>query len=295
MTTGSAAAGSPARRCGVLGDPVAHSLSPVLHRAGYAAVGLDWSYDAHRVPAGGLAGFLDGLDDAWRGLSLTMPLKREAFDLADRLTERARRAGGVNTVVLEDDGTRTGDNTDLPGAAAAIRERTSAPLTSAVVLGGGATATSVGLAVADLGVRTIAVAVRDESRAAETLAALRGHPSAPEVRVTSLGDEQWTSGADLGAGGSAVDVVVSTIPAAAQSPDLVARCAGIPVVFEALYDPWPTPLAADALASGRVVVSGMDLLVHQAALQFELFTGRPAPVGAMRDAGERALAARNPA
>jgi shikimate dehydrogenase len=196
--------------------------------------------------------------------------------------------------VLEDDGTRTGDNTDLPGAAAAIRERTSAPLASAVVLGGGATATSVGLAVADLGVRTIAVAVRDESRAAETLAALRGHPSAPEVRVISLGDGQW-SDPGPGAGASSVDVVVSTIPAAAQSSDLVARCAGVPVVFEALYDPWPTPLAAAALASGRVVVSGMDLLVHQAALQFELFTGRPAPVDAMRDAGERALAARNPA
>jgi shikimate dehydrogenase len=223
-----------------------------------------------------------------------MPLKREALGLADRLTDRARLAGAVNTLVL-DEGGRVGDNTDLPGAAAALRERTPAPLVSALVLGGGATATSVGLAVADLGVRTITVAVRDESRAGETLAALRGHPSAPEVRVASLDDEQWSTGSDPGAGGSPVDVVVSTIPAGAQSSDLVARCAGIPVVFEALYDPWPTPLAADALASGRVVVGGMDLLVHQAALQFELFTGRPAPLAAMRDAGERALAARNPA
>lgn len=292
MVTGDAAT---ARRCGVLGDPIAHSLSPALHRAGYAAAGLDWSYDAHRVPAGDLAGFLGGLDEAWRGLSLTMPLKREALGLVDRLTDRARLAGAVNTVVLEDDGTRTGDNTDLPGAAAAIRERTSATLASAVVLGGGATATSVGLAIADLGVRTITVAVREEARAAETLAALRGHPSAPEVRVTSLRDGQWGTGSDPGAGGSTVDVVVSTIPAAAQTSDLVARCAGVPVVFEVLYDPWPTPLAADALASGRVLVSGMDLLVHQAALQFELFTGRPAPVPAMREAGELALAARKPA
>ena len=113
--------------------------------------------------------------------------------------------------------------------------------------------------------------------------------------MISLGDGQWSTDPGPGVSASSVDVVVSTIPAAAQSSDLVARCAEIPVVFEALYDPWPTPLAAAALASGRVVVSGMDLLVHQAALQFELFTGRPAPVGAMRDAGERALAARNPA
>jgi shikimate dehydrogenase len=272
----------------VLGDPIAHSLSPVLHRAGYAAAGLDWSYDAHRVPAGGLAGFLAGLDDTWRGLSLTMPLKREALGLADRLTDRARLAGAVNTLVL-DEGGRVGDNTDLPGAVSAIRERTTTPLASAAVLGGGATATSVGLALLDLGVRTITVAVRDEARAAETLDALRSHPSTPEVRVASLGGGQWSA---AGPGSSPVDVVVSTIPAAAQSPDLVSRCAGVPVVFEALYDPWPTPLAADAIASGRVLVGGLDLLVHQAALQFELFTGRPAPLEAMRAAGVQALAGR---
>jgi shikimate dehydrogenase len=271
----------------VLGDPIAHSLSPVLHRAGYAAAGLDWSYDAHRVPAGGLAGFLAGLDDTWRGLSLTMPLKREALGLVDRLTDRARLAGAVNTLVL-DEGGRTGDNTDLPGAVSAIRERTTTPLASAAVLGGGATATSVGLALVDLGVRTLTVDVRDEARAAETLAALRAHPSTPEVRVASLGGGQWSSAP----GSSTVDVVVSTIPAAAQTPELVARCAGVPVVFEALYDPWPTPLAAEAIASGRVLVGGLDLLVHQAALQFELFTGRPAPLEAMRAAGAQALAGR---
>ena len=112
------------RRCGVLGDPIAHSLSPVLHRAAYAALGLDWSYDAHRVAAGGLEPFVAGLDASWRGLSLTMPLKREALALADRVTDRARLAGAVNTLLLEGD-ERVGDNTDLPGAVAAIRERTS--------------------------------------------------------------------------------------------------------------------------------------------------------------------------
>lgn len=265
----------------MLGDPVAHSLSPALHRAAYAELGLDWTYDAQRVPAGGLASFLTGLGAEWRGLSLTMPLKREAMPLVDRLSDRARLAGAVNTVVLEDDGTRTGDNTDLPGAVAAIRERTTAPLASAAVLGGGATATSVGLALADLGVTSIEVLVRDASRAAETVTALRSHPAAPDVAVQGLQ-----------AAASGVDILVSTIPASAQTPELVERWAGVPVFFEVLYDPWPTPLAASALDSGRTLVGGLDLLVHQAALQLELFTGRPAPLAVMRDAGERALAAR---
>ncbi|MDR7253944.1 shikimate dehydrogenase [Nocardioides sp. BE266] len=267
----------------MLGDPIAHSLSPVLHRAGYAELGLDWEYDAHRVPSGGLADFLAGVDALWRGLSLTMPLKREALDLVDRLTDRARLAGAVNTLLLEPDGTRVGDNTDLPGAAAALRERTTMPLASAAILGGGATATSVGLALVDLGVTTVELLVRDEARAGETVAALRAHPAGVDVRVTSLG------------GGAPVvaDVVVSTIPADAQTGDLVARCAQVPVVFEALYDPWPTPLAASALSTDRVLVGGLDLLVHQAVLQFELFTGLPAPLGAMRAAGADALAGRS--
>lgn len=265
----------------MLGDPIAHSLSPVLHRAGYAELGLDWSYDAHRVPSGGLAAFLDGLDEGWRGLSLTMPLKREALALADRLTDRARAAGAVNTLVLGD-GERVGDNTDLPGAAAAVRERTSMPLASAVVLGGGATATSVGLALLDLGVTSVELLVRDEARAAETVAALRRHPAGAEVRTGPLAATTPVR----------ADVVVSTIPARAQTPELVERCAGVPVVFEALYDPWPTPLAA-AASSDRVVVGGLDLLVHQAALQLELFTGLPAPLAVMREAGERALGQRN--
>jgi shikimate dehydrogenase len=283
------------RRCGVLGDPIAHSLSPVLHRSAYAALGLDWTYDAHRVAAGGLADFLAGLGAEWRGMSLTMPLKREVLPLVDRLTDRARLAGAVNTLVLEDDGTRVGDNTDLPGAADAIRERTTSTLRSAVILGGGATATSTGLALIDLGVTSIRLAVRDESRAAETLDALRAHPAGADVVVTSLAGDPGLAWPGPVAAGSAVDIVVSTIPASAQGAELVTGLAGVPVVFEALYDPWPTPLAAAALASGRVLVGGLDLLVHQAALQFELFTGVEAPLTVMREAGERALAAQNPA
>lgn len=267
------------RRCGVLGDPIEHSLSPVLHRAGYDVLGLDWEYAAHRVASGGLPDFLASLDDDWRGLSLTMPLKREAVPLVDELTERARLAGAANTIVLEGD-RLVGDNTDIPGAIAAIRERTSARLATAAIIGGGATATSVGLALADLGVRYLEIVARSPERAFETVEVLRAHPGHPEVGVLRL-DEVTTFD---------VDLVASTIPAGAQDRRLVGACSGVPTIFEVLYHPWPTPLAASI--GDRVLVGGLDLLVHQAAVQFELFTGQRAPVDAMRAAGERALADR---
>jgi len=265
------------RRCGVLGDPVAHSLSPVLHRAAYRAAGLAWEYDAHRVGTGGLAEFVGGLDASWRGLSLTMPLKREALGLVDALSETARLAGAVNTLLLGGNGL-VGDNTDVPGAAAALVARGVTVVGAATVLGGGATATSVGLALVDLGAERLTVLVRDPDRAAATVAALTAHPAGPHVRVGVLDVDAVTG-----------DLVVSTIPAVAQDRAMVGRCDEVPVVFDVVYDPWPTPLAAAAPARGQVLVSGLDLLVHQAALQFALFTGLPAPVAVMRAAGEGAL------
>jgi len=266
-----------ALRCAVLGDPIAHSLSPALHRAGYAATGLDWTYEAVRVPAGGLAEHLAGLDGTWRGLSLTMPLKREAMPLADTVTARAGLAGAANTLVLVD-GEVHADNTDLPGAAAALREQYAGPVTAATILGAGATAASVGLALCDLGARSLVLLARDADRAAVTLAALERHPARPSVRVGSLADDPAEG-----------EVLVSTIPAAAQADDLLDRCAAPPVIFEVLYAPWPTPLATAAAAAGRILIGGLDLLVHQAALQFEAFTGLPAPLDRMRAAGHDAL------
>jgi shikimate dehydrogenase len=260
------------RRCAVLGSPIGHSLSPVLHRAAYVALGLDWEYDAVEVREDGLVAFLDGLDESWRGLSLTMPLKRAVMPLLDEASDRAVQAGAANTVVLEG-GRRVGHNTDIPGAAAAITERYDGPLGSATVLGGGATAASVLLALADLGCTSATLLVRDPARAGETLDAVARHPRTLEVDVRLLEEP-----------GEPGDVLVSTIPAAAQTPALVALAAAAGVVFEVVYDPWPTPLAAAALEAGRPLVSGLDLLVHQAALQVELMTGLPAPMAAMRAA-----------
>lgn len=268
-------------RCAVLGSPIAHSLSPVLHQAAYAELGLDWRYDAIEVDSDGLPGFLAGLDDSWRGLSLTMPLKRTVVPLLDSVDDWARVSGAANTVVLED-GRRDGHNTDVPGAVAALSERTDGPFATAVVLGGGATAASVLLALGEVGCRQALLLVRDTARAAETVEVVDRHGGGPTVRVGRL-DEGFAE----------VDVLVSTIPADAQAPALVACSRAAHVVFEVVYDPWPTPIAAAAADDDRVLVGGLDLLVHQAALQVRLMTGHEAPLAAMRSAGERALVARS--
>ncbi len=265
-------------RAAVLGSPVAHSLSPVLHRAAYAALGLDWTYDAVDVTEAGLAGFLDGLDETWRGLSLTMPLKRRAARLADEVSERVALAGAANTLLLRS-GRRLAHNTDIPGAAAAVRERHAGPVGRVVVLGGGATATSVLHAMADLGCHAASLVVRNPGRAAETVAAVARHPHAPAVEVVTIGDPVPRG-----------DLVVSTVPAAAQTGCALTVLDAAEVVFDVAYDPWPTPFARLAAERGQVLVSGLDLLVHQAGFQVTLMTGAdPAPLAPMRAAGEAAL------
>jgi shikimate dehydrogenase len=205
-----------------------------------------------------------------------MPLKRRLVQLVPELTDVARAAGAANTLVLAD-GHRIADNTDVPGAANALREKYDGPVTSATIWGGGATAASVLLALAGLGCRRFVLQVRDPQRAAETLEAARAHDADLEVSVGLLGDP------------AEGELLVSTVPADAQSPTMLAGTADVPVVLDVVYHPWPTPLARAALGSSRTLVTGLDLLVHQAALQFTLFTGREAPLLAMRTAGEAAL------
>lgn len=263
-------------RCAVLGSPVAHSLSPQLHRAAYVELGLDWEYDAHEVREEDLSAFLGGLDETWRGLSLTMPLKRAVVPLLHQISEPAAQAQAANTVVLQD-GLRFGHNTDIGGATAALRERYRGELGSATVIGGGATAASLLLALADLGCPAATVVVREPRRARDTLHAVARHPRAPAMQVRTI--------EDLVAGGvGAADLVASTVPATAQTSEVVHACTDAAVVFDVVYDPWPTPLAAAALADGRALVTGLDLLVHQAVLQVALFTGRRPTLRSLRAA-----------
>ncbi len=266
-------------RAGVLGSPIAHSLSPVLHRAGYAALGLtDWEYTRHEVREDDLAGFLAECDDTWRGLSLTMPLKEAALDCALTVSEVARRARAANTLVRRADGAWDATNTDVEGIVCALRSQISPRARRGCVVGSGATARSAVLAMADLGLRELVVAARNPHTAAELVAL----------------------GAELGLASSAhrlghwgmldADVVVSTVPASGS----ISLAAGVPadpttVLLDVVYAHWPTPLAQAATGAGMVVISGLDMLVHQAAAQFTLFTGQPAPVEAMLAAGRAAL------
>lgn len=274
-------------RCAVLGDPIDHSLSPVIHNAAYDALGLtDWHYDAVRVSAGRLAAYVDGLDPAqWRGLSLTMPCKREALPLLGSHDEWVAATGACNTILLESDGARHGLNTDVTGALMVLNEH-DVTLERAVVLGGGATATSVLIALAERGMSHATLVVRDPARAAETVHAVAAHRRAPTVEVRAL--------AEVGDASLRGDILVSTVPASAQTPELLAAVAWLPLVFEVVYEPWPTPLAAAADRSGRTVINGLDLLLAQAVNQVAAMTGRyDVPVGAMRRAAEDTLAARS--
>ena len=276
------------RRCAVLGSPIAHSLSPVLHRSAYAELGLrSWRYDAFEVGEDGLAGFVAGLGEEWRGLSLTMPLKRVAIGLCDTVSELATLVGAVNTLVIDDERRVHGTNTDVPGLIAALRERDVEEVETALLLGVGATACSALAGLAELGAKTATAIARDPSRAGE-LARLADELKV-DLRIVSL--ETASSGAGLRS-----DVLVSTVPDAAAAPLADSLVNQVDVVFDALYEPWPTRLGATAEGAGCVVVGGLDLLVHQAALQVELMTEHvPAPLAVMRAAGETALSERKSA
>lgn len=272
-----------ARRAAVLGSPIAHSLSPVLHRAAYRELGLTgWTYERFEVDEEGLPGFLAQLGPEWAGLSLTMPLKRAVIPLLDGISDTAASVEAVNTVVLTDDGRRVGDNTDIPGMVAALREHGIERTDTAAILGAGATASSALAALARICTGEVVAYVRSAARAAE----MRrwGERLEVDVRVAD-----WADAAEA----LRRPLVVATTPAGTTD----ALAAAVPerpaTLFDVLYDPWPTTLAARWSAYGGAVVSGLDLLVHQAVLQVEQVTGRaPAPLDAMRKAGEHALAGR---
>jgi len=274
------------RRAAVVGAPVGHSLSPVLHRAAYVALGLtDWTYEAVECDEAELGPLLAGLDDSWAGLSLTMPLKRTVLPMLDEVSDLALAVGGANTVVLRD-GRRLGHNTDVHGIVTALAEagltRPDGTPGQVLIMGAGATACSALAALRQLGAAEATVAVRQAARAAEAVAA--GGRLGMTVAVRTLGELDRLPRADL---------VISTLPAGAADPyaDLIAK--SVAAVFDVVYAPWPTRLAVAATALGGTVVGGFPMLLHQAVRQVELMTGRAdVPVEAMRAAGAAEIARR---
>ncbi|WP_062378014.1 shikimate dehydrogenase [Demequina pelophila] len=264
------------RRAGVLGHPIGHSLSPALHRAAYAELGLDWDYQAYDVDSGGLPAFLEGVDESWAGLSLTMPLKVEAVPLMDHVEGMAKLVGGVNTVLVQHVGgvrTLVGANTDVWGIQEAFREagvtRASSEggrSLSGVILGGGATATSALAALGSLGVTAPVVVVRSRGRAGGLMRTATKMGLAPRF-VT------FEDAADALAG---ADAVVSTIPAAAgeRVAGTLASVRPGAALLDAIYDPLVTPLGARWADLGGTRIGGERMLAHQAAEQVRLMTGR---------------------
>jgi shikimate dehydrogenase len=271
-------------KAAVLGKPIAHSLSPVLHRAAYAALGLDdWTYDLVECDEDELAGYVQSRGPEWAGLSLTMPLKRTVLPLLDHVDQVATATGGANTVVFHPEG-RYGYNTDVQGVVDAVTEAGVPRPGSVTILGAGATACSALAAAGELGAAGADVVLRDPARATGLLrtAELLGLA----VRLRSF--------AEFESDPVVPDLLISTVPAGAADEyaqrTVISRAPA--AVLDVVYHPWPTPLALAATAAGSVVVSGFAMLLHQAAAQVELMTGKPAPVEAMRQAGEAELARR---
>jgi shikimate dehydrogenase len=264
-------------KAAVLGSPIAHSLSPVLHRAAYDAVGLTgWTYEAIECDEAGLPALVAQCGADWTGLSLTMPLKRAILPLLDHVDPLAADVGGVNTVVFTN-GRRHGYNTDVAGMVDALAAAGLTAPRSAVILGAGATACSALAALRETGLRAVTVEARDETRAAGLLAVAQR--LGVRVDLRPLGSPGGLAGKDL---------LISTVPAGAADSYATRTYAGETprAVFDVVYAPWPTSLARAAEAAGAVVIGGFDLLLHQAGGQFELMTNRrPAPLGAMRAAG----------
>ena len=259
-------------KAAVLGSPVAHSLSPVLHNAGYEAAGLEgWSYERIECDAEQLPAIVGGAGPEYRGFSVTMPGKFAALEFADEVSKRAAAIGSANTLVREGSTWRA-DNTDCEGIAGALDELVGkrTEIGHVLVIGGGGTARPALWSLADRGVEKITVLNRSD-RSAELL------PLLGDVKADFIDFER-----DLEPLAMSVDLIVSTVPPAAlegREKEL-----GHAPLLDVIYNPWPTPLATRAASNGHLTVGGLVMLACQSYSQFEQFTGIAAPREEMREA-----------
>ncbi len=270
------------RLAGVIGDPVRHSLSPVMHNAAYLALGLDWVFLAFEVPGRQTRAALDAMRALGLvGLSVTMPHKIAAAACCDVLSADAAVLGGVNTISIDGDGRLVGDSTDGEGFLRSLREHGHDPLPpSALVLGGGGAARAVVRALGAADVEVVVSARRPD--AAESAAGLGGGVTVP-----------W---ADRAAAARRAALVVNATPVgmagrpgAGECPVSLESVHPGQIVADLVYHPLETPLLRGARERGADVVDGLGMLVHQAALQVERWTGRDGPVATMRTAALHAL------
>jgi shikimate dehydrogenase len=263
-------------RAAVLGRPVSHSLSPLLHRAAYAALGLEgWTYDALDIGAEELPDLLAGLGQEWRGFSVTMPCKQAAVEVARVVEPLPRLLGAANTLVRTDDGWRA-ENTDVTGVGMALQLAGVERVGHAAIIGAGGTAAAAAVALSSLGAQHVDVVVRDPARADDVLRVLR--VLGVSASVVPL------AGAEVEA-----PLAVSTVPVEGQPAVAALDWRAEHTVLDVLYAPWPTPLARQVTQAGGTVVGGLEVLFWQATVQVELMTGRPAPIAAMRSALDAAV------
>lgn len=274
-----AESGPGGRRCAVLGSPIAHSLSPALHRAAYRELGLtNWTYDRFEVAESALVDVVAQCDPSWRGLSVTMPLKATVLHLGE-VDAVAELAGAGNTLIFDDDARRV-YNTDVGGLVWAVRQVSADAMVRVTILGAGATARSALVSAAQLGAERVTVIARTPGRAAPLQALGERLDVVVDVRA-------WST--EL----PAADLVLATATAGAVDAMAADVAASSPVIFDAIYHPWPTALAEAAGQAGRTVLNGLDLLVGQALLQLQLMTGRTVPAEVLYEAGNAALGIQN--
>lgn len=257
----------------VIGKPVSHSKSPVIHLSAYQALGLDWAFQAVEVATDELATFLASLDPRnTSSVSVTMPLKFEAARSATTTSDVVKLTGTANTLVPRGD-TWYAENTDIIGIEASLgaREYSWGHDTSAVIIGTGGTAIAALVALSNLGIGEVSVIGRSE----DGLARIRELAGLMKLKISTLRLEDQTH---IGA-----DLVISTVPSSATG--LLELIPDSPrVLFDVTYDPWPTELAERWFLKGGDVIGGLDLLVNQAAPQIEMATGLAAPIAVMREA-----------